>query len=350
MGKAARFACIFVPMLCTLASLIIIIVLGLAGTNNGSMKLLSDCYLFRIDARELRIPGNPQSAVEKVGENLEDAAQNAAENVGDSIAENAQNVGDRLLDAAGLDKLLKRTDQPVDVEDFYSIFLWSYCWGDVEKDDSWETKECKKPKFLSYKFDIQQIMNDHDENDKDEFQVPQELKDAQPFADAMFKAMGVCYALGALATAVTFVIGWFGLLSRWGSCVTLIFADAAFFFILAGSIMSTVISYSFDKFSDTWNEYGMKIAVGPRFVPATWVLTIFSLAAALFWLFSTCCCSGRRQKVMQSDTKKRGSLLPMQNAPYNYERVASPYQPANVPLQPYGNSGKGAALEPMRHH
>ena len=47
MGKAGRFACIFVPMALTLASLICIILVGLGGTNKSS-STLSNLYFFKV--------------------------------------------------------------------------------------------------------------------------------------------------------------------------------------------------------------------------------------------------------------------------------------------------------------
>jgi hypothetical protein len=114
--------------------------------------------------------------------------------------------------------------------------------------------------------------------------------------------------------------------------------------------MSTVVAYGYKgAFNELSEDFGVTVTVGPKFIPATWVLTIFSLASAFFWLFSTCCCSGRTRKVMNTEGKK-GGLLPVQRTPYTYERVASPYQPGGVPLQPYGGApNHGPAMEPMRH-
>jgi hypothetical protein len=157
-------------------------------------------------------------------------------NIGEAPAETEEeNVGDKLkdglLDAAGFgnDNKARSILEPrkIDIEDFYTTYLWSHCWGTVEDGDKWETKDCTKPKFFKYEFDLQKIADDHSDTDEN-IEFPQKYKDIQKSSNWLFKFMGLFYALGALGTAITFVVGWFGLLSRWGSCVTLIFADVSF--------------------------------------------------------------------------------------------------------------------------
>jgi len=86
----------------------------------------------------------------------------------------------------------------------------------------------------------------------------------------------------------------------------------------------------------------------------TWLAVAFSWGAAIFWLFSVCCCSGR------SGNDGKNKRVNVEKTPYTYERVASPYlgQSAHanpnrastgggVPLQSVGQGGK--AYEPYRH-
>ena len=113
--------------------------------------------------------------------------------------------------------------------------------------------------------------------------------------------------------------------------------------------MATVVSYGYKgAFNELSKDFGVSVDVGKKFIPTTWALTAFSLAAAFFWLFSTCCCSGRTRKVMQSEGK-RGSVLPVGREPYTYERVASPNGQAPVPMQTYGGPPAFGGREPMRH-
>lgn len=112
--------------------------------------------------------------------------------------------------------------------------------------------------------------------------------------------------------------------------------------------MATIVAYGYKgAFNELSEDFGVTVAVGKKFIPITWVLTVFSLGAAFFWLFSTCCCSGRTRKVMQSDAK-RSSALPLGRQPYTYERVDSPHQHGSVPMQTYGGPPAFGGREPMR--
>ena len=95
----------------------------------------------------------------------------------------------------------------------------------------------------------------------------------------------------------------------------------------------------------------------------TWLAVAFSLAASVFWLFSVCCCSGRSGNDRVGRSSKR---VKVEDTPYTYERVASPYlgQNANgneraqkgksgggVPLggMGQGQGSKAHSYEPYRH-
>ena len=57
---------------------------------------------------------------------------------------------------------------------------------------------------------------------------PDSVKKVSKAVSAASKVMMAMYVLGTVSTIITFAVGWFGLLSRWGSCVTTIFADVRF--------------------------------------------------------------------------------------------------------------------------
>lgn len=75
---------------------------------------------------------------------------------------------------------------------------------------------------------------------------------------------------------------------------------------------------------------------------------------------STCCCSGRSNRVMGRDDRRKGKgAMKVEKAPYTYERVASPYHAGEQ--GPTSNAGgamqmssiapirKDAGYEPYRH-
>lgn len=132
--------------------------------------------------------------------------------------------------------------------------------------------------------------------------------------------------------------------------------QAAFLFILAGSICSTVLSYSLKgAFNKAFDSFGVSCTIGSQWQTTTWTATAFALAASVFWMMSTCCCSGRTSKVMGHREPKGKRAMKAERTPHTYERVASPYMGHNaeesgqsVPMQPYGAHQK-PGFEPMRH-
>ncbi|KAI5805035.1 SUR7/PalI family-domain-containing protein [Geopyxis carbonaria] len=288
MGKAARFACIFLPMIATLVSLFCCLSLLVAGTNK-SIGALNVMYHYKVDTREIKIGA----------------------------------------------KDLK-------LQDFYNSYMWNYCDGSV-KGSNYEVENCQKAKS-NYAFNIEQVIDD--KVDKNVVPDTNVIKNAQKAVTTLTKFMTACYVLGFIATCVTFVVGWFGLLSRWGSCVTTIFADVAFLFLLVASSCATAISYSLKgAFNKAYDEWGLKIIVGQKFMSVTWFCVAAALAASIFWTMSMCCCSGRTSAVMNN--KKRAGTKAEHTG--GYQRVASPYtgSTSSVPMQPYGAR---PGMEPMRHN
>lgn len=238
--------------------------------------------------------------------------------------------------------------QEVHIDDFYYSYMWNYCSGDIEESDdqkTYDVKQCKSP-MTHYAFDIQKIANDHIESNG-EIRFPDSAVKAQKTLKVVYQFMVACYALAFAAGVITLFVGWFGLVSRWGSCVTTVFADTAFLFFFVASCCSTAISYTIlATFNKAFEDFGVKATVGRRWMLTTWIGTAFAFAGALFWLMSTFCCSTRTSNIMSEKNYKN---VKVKSTPYTYERVASPY-PGAAP-SPVGEAMhyKGKGREPMRH-
>jgi len=118
MGKAGRFACIFVPMAMSIASLVC---LGLvfSGQLNKNMSLQRDLYFFKADTREFN--ANPVKLPN-------------------------DNYDNELFDA------LKGVATSKDLKDFYTVGLWNYCEGDTDNDGKNPTVTYCSPRKASYWF------------------------------------------------------------------------------------------------------------------------------------------------------------------------------------------------------
>jgi hypothetical protein len=94
-------------------------------------------------------------------------------------------------------------------------------------------------------------------------------------------------------------------------------------FTIAASVTATVLfAVLTGTFDSALKQYGISGSMGQNIYVATYFAVLFSLAGTLFWLFSSCCCSGRSP--FHGDRRGRGRLM-AEKAPYTYERVESPY-------------------------
>jgi hypothetical protein len=315
MGKAARFACILVPMVLTAISLCLGITLLLAGTKN--IKGLQSFYQYKVLTKNLVLP--------------------------ETI---------NLIPGTKLGPSVKTgfSKDDIKIKDFYYSYMFNYCSGDVKENDgvqSDEVTDCtaKKPDYV---FDLEDLIQEHSETTVN---FPAAANRAQKTVNIVSRFMVTCYTIATLCTGVTFLVGWFGLLSRWGSCITTIFATVAFgFFFLASACSTGLTSTIRTALNDALKDFHVEVTIGHNWLMATWCATGFALGAALFWLLSSFCCSGRTSKVM-GEKHANNKTVKVEHTPYTYERVLSPYPTGSgtgVPLKPYGKESQ--SFEPMRHH
>ncbi|KAJ6021773.1 hypothetical protein N7540_007277 [Penicillium herquei] len=297
MGKGGRIACIITPYLLTIATLICIIIVGL-GCTKASSSSLSNIYFMRIDLSNLTNGSSTTTEIENLLEKFGITSVNATE-VEDLVDQLASNQADSL------------------VKEFYDIGLWGYCDGDIRSGD-FDTTHCSKPKSEFY-FDPLSVWGlENSTAVKDE--LPSDYNKDMKIYKAVSKWMFIAYIVAFILTIVEILVGFFAICSRWGSCVTTLFAFAALIFTAAASITATVLFVIFrSTFGNTLKAYGIKLSLGKNMFAATWLAVAFSLAATFFWVFSVCCCSGRSPY----NHKNRNRGLTAEKAPYTYEPIGA---------------------------
>lgn len=135
----------------------------------------------------------------------------------------------------------------------------------------------------------------------------------------------------------------------------------ALLFTIAASVTSTALFVILKgAFNSAFKAYNISGDMGKNMFAATWLAVAFSLAASLFWLISSCCCSGR-SPYNHRHRNDRG--VSAEKAPYSYEPLGpnsttpygayntaypSPSHGNNVPMQNMNGPGY-AAYEPFRH-
>ncbi|KAK6333150.1 hypothetical protein TWF718_010973 [Orbilia javanica] len=325
MGRAGRALCVSVPLLATAATAALIVISTFIGQTNVNNNWLNSLYFLRLDTRYI----------------------NAPEELGDIPGTNLDDV---IRNAVGINFTIENTAKLVGVSDFYQAGLFSYCSGEYDATkDEWNVQNCSSPSSSFY-FNIIDIINE-ESNDGKNLTFPNQVNDFFKAVKALTRAQFICFLFGIGATGLEFILGWFGFLSRWGSCVTTFAAVFAFWSLLAASVINIALYVSLSKtFDATFNTFGVRGSINRQVYILMFIGVAVSFGAMLFWTLSTCCCSGRRDRIIRGDAPRSGSPVK------GYERVASPYVgsggPAPVPPhQQYGQTyGKSEGpYEPLRH-
>lgn len=307
MGKAGRIACIFTPYMLSIASLICIILVGLGCTNKGST--LDSLYFAKLDLKDLST---------------------------DSL-----NI---VHDLYPLTKGLQQADAAGNIHDFYIIGLWNYCYGDYVNGD-YKVTTCT-PRKAKFWFNPVEVW---DLDGKDDNLLPKSLKSG---LSSYSKAAGwlfIAYAVAFCATVAELIVGISAIFSRWGSFATTLCSGVSSFFIVAATVSATALYGVLIGAIDTsLKPYNIKAAFGRNMMVTTWLATLFSLAAGLFWLFSVCCCSGRSP---YSHDNRKNKRVVVEKTPYTYERVGSPYRASVTAPAPGATAqpSRDVAYEPFRH-
>ncbi|KAL4784553.1 SUR7/PalI family-domain-containing protein [Aspergillus varians] len=306
MGKAGRFVCIFTPYVLTIAALICLIIVGLGSTEGGSNST-RDLYFFRADLRELNGSRTIQNSVSDVLDNL-----NLSVDDGD--------IG------SALDEVQKYFNIP----DFYNIGLFGYCEGNITSKNNYAVSNCSSPK-AEFWFDPVKVWNLKTLGLQNA--LPSDVQDSLNIYKNVSKWMSIAYIIAFVATGLEILLGITAIFSRWGSCVTTLISIAAFLFTAAASATSTAMFVIVTGvFNDKIKPYGIKGSMGRNIYAATWLATAFSLAAALFWAISSCCCSGR-SPYNHRHGRNRGDIN-AEKAPYTYEPVGSAHPSPQPPFYP----------------
>ncbi|OJD29497.1 uncharacterized protein BKCO1_790009 [Diplodia corticola] len=322
MGKIGRIACVATPMALSLASFICLILVFLGNWTKSDGNLTS-IYFMKADMSEFRSNISSSSSIDIPFTDADDKF----------LAALTTTANDNL-------------------SDIYTVGLWNYCSGDK---NSTGIDYCSGRK-ASYWFNPVEVWGLN--NTAAEDAIPDKLESGLKIYKKIASWMFAAYTIAFFATLATLLLGVLAVFSRWGSFITTFAASVATLFTLAASITSSALYGTLvATFKSVFEEYNIEASMGGKMMGITWLATAFSIAAGLFWVLSTCCCSGKSDR---SGRKK----VTVEKTPYTYERVHSPFggagagaqhqqQPqqsyGNVPLRDMQGNKAPSAYEPFRH-
>ena len=332
MGKLGRFACIFTPMVLTIASLVCLIIVALGGTNKNNSSF-NNLYFFQANTSDI--------------------------NIDPSLISLPSSVSNVINETTGVsvDGATSAVKSALNIADFYHISLWNYCSGDYSHNStggiSADVKYCS-PHQNEFWFNPVAVWGLNNSNIEQLF--PTALRDGLNTYRVVAKWMFIAYIVALISTIVEILIGFLALFSRLGSVATTIVSSVSTFFVVAFALTSTILYATLvGTFNSALEKYNIHGSLGHGMYVATWLAVAFSLASGLFWMLSSCCCSGRSNRIKYGDGPTRSKFRDAQS-PYGYEQVGEPHvgyktgPGFQVPLQNRGTTGTtSTAYEPFRH-
>jgi len=275
MVKLARVGCVIFPMIITLGGIVTLLAVVIGGQKKDIKR---NNYWLKVDTRWVTDPDlRKKWPVDKKSGFKDYPKETKASELG--------------------------------LADFYTVGLWNTCEGKfkVDKDDDkpiWKITKCNKAKGDFY-FDMIKILRKSSHfSDKED--VPKRIRDAKSMSKKFHKVVLFCYVIAVIASILSFLVGWFGLFSRWGSCITLLFVLLATGSTFAASLLATLIFQGYrGAFRLTRSKFGIDTQINGLVQALAWIAFAITFVASFFWIFSSCCCSGKRDKIMGKDEKNK---------------------------------------------
>ncbi|GAB7353627.1 hypothetical protein MBLNU459_g4042t1 [Dothideomycetes sp. NU459] len=338
MGKAGRAACIFTPMALSLASFVCILLINLGGYSKGSTTL-NNMHFFEV--------------------NFSNFTSNSSSSELSTLLETARTDGD--------------------ISDFYHINLWNYCNG-----TSNGTVTYCSPRVRNFWFNpvsvwnIEGILNQtastaaagsslastisNNITSLEDSVLDKSTVNALKAYQTASKWMFAAYFASLWVLLATVIIGIFAVCTRflgfvtWLSSInfwlTSLVSQVATVLVAGASITSTILFTALlAALKTTLSGHNVKLTLSTHTLAVTWLATVFSVAATLFWLFSACCCSGKSNPHHRSNrgppaqdfapAAAAAGLFGRRHHSKNAEKTAD-YHAVD---SPYASGGAGAGLD-----
>ncbi|ETN38509.1 uncharacterized protein HMPREF1541_06544 [Cyphellophora europaea CBS 101466] len=321
MVQAGRVACITAPFLLSIAALVTLVLVFIAGTMEEN-RTTGDLYFVKIDLTNLTLSASSNIAP--------DADATTLSTLGNALEAAKQTLG---------------------MDDHYTVYLRNYCSWNADED---AYSDCISPKAYFWFNPIKVWGLDRAALPVEDY-LPGSFRNGLDAYHSGSKAMFVLYAAALASTCFSILVGITAIFSRWGSFFTTFFATVAWVAYAAATIVATAMFAILKGVIDNEleDDYGVETRLGTRALATSWIGTAFAVGAGFFWFLSVCCCSGR-SPYNKNHERGRGKTR-AEKTPYTYERVGSPYMGPSagqsVPLGAYGGAQPqqtGSAYEPFR--
>lgn len=318
-----RVVCVALPFLLTVASLVALLVGGLAGVADKSLYMfdvnLSNFSISLADASNL-LNLNESAILDAGAEKI--FGSDGASTINDLL--NNDKVKLKRDDNGGITNL---TASLLGFYDVYQISLWGYCYTAHNG-----THECTKAKFNwaqdalnGTQDDINSLLTLTGQN----ITLPKEVDDAFKTYVKASKWAQIVFIIALVSLLVEIVFGIFANCSRVVSCLTWVIAGIAAAAVCGFAALATGISVIVVGAVETVaGKYSAEGEFNKRFMVTIWIAAAFALASAFFWMFTICCCAPSHGSSSRSSRRS----VNMENE----KLMGSPYQPVGN-ASDYGN-------------
>jgi len=321
-----RVFCVALPFIMTIASLICILIVMTAGLTNKGI------WMFEVSPKNLT-----------VGVNQLESLANGKAIAPSSTLSSASSIESAIAGIAG-NKNVSAAD--LGIGNSYQVYLWNYCYQTAAKNATvcsksgynWAASELNPAKLQANISATSIALTGQN------ITLPKDITDALHTYATVSRWTQIVYIIALILTGLELVVGLFAFCSRVGSCITCFISGFSTSVIIIASILATVASAIIvGALNRTVKQFGVTQSMGDSFLGVTWAAVGFSLGSGLFWMFSTCCCTGNHQR---RNNIEKGPYVPIQV--HNHQNIAPSYAPG---APGYGAPPQrvGGGYEPYRN-
>jgi len=327
-----RFVCVFFPFALTALSIVCLLIPGLAGVTSSNISILT------VDTKNLSISA-------------------------DQIASLASDSGLKRRDVSTLTAAatsseigsIKVTASDLGLADTYSLMRWNY----VATTDNKAVRSTPAFNWAANATNTSAITTLAAANGIT-ITIPSAVTTALNTFATVARWTQIVFVIACGLGGITLILGVFSICSRVGSCCAFIVSGfstvAAIVFAALVTVMATTVTGALESFG---KQFGLEASVGTTFLALVWLAAAASLAGAVFWVFTICCCAPDRRDKHRSRAgeveKPFGGYTRVHDPfdPHMYEGQSSgtyPAPPQSFPMQNVKVQQTGVGYEPYSHH
>ncbi|CAK7568481.1 MAG: hypothetical protein SEPTF4163_006473 [Sporothrix epigloea] len=332
MVSCGRVACVALPFVLAVVSIVALLVAALAGVADKNM------YMFEVNTTGLSV--SPSDAVSILnGRAILDSRSPHPSGSSDShdanvARDNSPSLRSRSIDSPqstkrdSIDISVNITAAELNLGNLYDIGLWNYCVTDQSG-----ARTCTKPEFNW----VAKTLN-NSENTLSELisstgvklSIPKDITDAVTAFSKLAKWTQVVFFIAFGALVLEIVFGLFTSCSRGVSCVTFVIASLTVVAVVGAAGLATAMSIIVAAaIKADAEKYGVYSSINHSFLVTVWISAAAAIAASIFWMFTVCCChpESRRDRSGPPRHLDNDKVTPIKS-----------YQPLNDPHHHYNNT------------